>query len=282
MDRDDSLRKDCDVTALSNNLPVFDIAIFEQMKPFAEYLAGSMTIPQRYQKKPADIVTAFLKGQELGLAPIASLEAFNMIQGTSCLTADFFLALIQAHPAYDGHEENTFSEIEEAGKATCTFIRKGKRYTREFSIKDAQRRGHWGKRGPWSTDPWRMLQIRARTFAGRDAFSDALKGFTTEDEVRDIHELKAAETSQPTGTTRVEQVAALTIGGVAPKAVEGEFEVAVKASKPADDKRHREPVAKKASAKKAPAKKAPAKKAPAKPRSTEQANLLPPPGKGLA
>ena len=282
MAREDSLRKDCDVTALSNNPPVFDIAIFEQMKPFAEYLAGSMTIPQRYQKKPADIVTAFLKGQELGLAPIASLEAFNMIQGTSCLTADFFLALIQAHPAYDGHEENTFSEIEEAGKAVCTFIRKGKRYTREFSIKDAQRRGHWGKRGRWSTDPWRMLQIRARTFAGRDAFSDALKGFTTEDEVRDIQELKAAETSQPTGTTRVEQVAALTTGGDAPKVVEAEFEVAVKASKPADDKRHREPVAKKPPAKKVPAKKPSTKKAQPKPRSTEQANLLPPPGKGLA
>jgi len=268
------------VTALATNQPVFDMTIFEKMQPFAEYLSQSMTIPQRYQRKPADIVTAFLKGQELGLAPIASLEAFNMIQGTSCLTADFFLALIQSHPAYDGHEENTFSEIEKAGKATCTFIRKGKRYTREFSIKDAQRRGHWGKRGIWTTDPWRMLQIRARTFAGRDAFSDALKGFTTEDEARDIHDLRVAETSQPTVTgTRVEQVAALTTGGDDPKVVEGEFEVAVKASKPADDKRHREPVAKKAPAK--PAQKPPAKKAPPKPRGTEQANLLPP-NKGLA
>jgi hypothetical protein len=275
MDREDSLRKDSAVTVSPGNQPVFDLAIFEKMQPFAEYLSKSMTIPERYQRKPADIVTAFLKGQELGLAPIASLEAFNMIQGTSCLTADFFLALIQSHPAYDGHEEMTFSKIEEAGKAVCTFIRKGKRYTREFSIKDAQRRGHWGKRGPWSTDPWRMLQIRARTFAGRDAFSDALKGFTTEDEVRDIHELKAAENSRGTSTTRVEQVAALTTGGDEPKVVEAEFEVAVKPSKPADDKRHREPVAKKAPAK-------PAKKAPPKPRSTEQANLLPPPGQGLA
>jgi hypothetical protein len=229
------------------------------MKPFAEYLAGSMTIPQRYQKKPADIVTAFLKGQELGLAPMASLEAFNMIQGTPCLQADFFLALIQSHPAYDGHEEMTFSEIEEAGKAVCTFVRKGQRYTREFSVKDAQRRGHWGKRGPWSTDPWRMLQIRARTFAGRDAFSDALKGFTTEDEARDIVELRAEEAKPKAKSAITAWNEGDTTGGEASPVVEGEFVVETKASKPADDKRHRTPVA--------PAKPA---KTPEKPRNTQK------------
>jgi hypothetical protein len=250
--------------------------LFGKMKDFAEYLAKSMTVPARYQNKPADMVTAFLKGQELGLQPISALEAFNFVHNTPCLQADFFLAIIQTHAQYEGHEEMTFSEIEKAGKAVCTFIRKGRRHTAEFSIKDAQRRGHWGKRGSWSTDPWRMLQLRARTFAGRDAFADGLKGFTTVEDVEDIHALKRAESGGwALGGTRIEQVVALTTGGDEPKVVEAEFEVAVKPSKPADDKRHREPVAKKAPAK-------PAKKAPPKPRSTEQANLLPPPGQGLA
>ena len=258
------------------------------MKPFAEYLAGSMTIPQRYQKKPADIVTAFLKGQELGLAPMASLEAFNMIQGTPCLQADFFLALIQSHPAYDGHEEMTFSEIEEAGKAVCTFVRKGQRYTREFSVKDAQRRGHWNKRGPWSTDPWRMLQIRARTFAGRDAFSDALKGFTTEDEARDIVELRAAEAKPKAKSAITAWNEGDTTGGEASPVVEGEFVVEAKASKRADDKRHRTPVAPAKPAKTAKTQKHPIKpavkshkKTTSAPLKREQAMLLPP-DQGLA
>lgn len=237
--------------------------LFGKMREFAEYLAKSMTVPARYQNKPADMVTAFLKGQELGLQPISALEAFNFVHNTPCLQADFFLAIIMTHPLYDGHEEMTFSEIEEAGKAVCTFIRKGRRHTAEFSVKDAQRRGHWGQRGNWSTDPWRMLQIRARTFAGRDAFADALKGFTTVEDVEDAHELKKAETSAfKIGGTRAEQVNALTTGGEASPVVEGEFVVETKASKPVDDKRHRAPAA--------PAKTAKTAKDPEKPRNTQK------------
>lgn len=250
------------------------------MQQFAKVLEDSMSIPARYRGKPADIITAFLKGQELGLAPISALEAFQIVQGTPSLHVDFFMALIVSHPQYEGHEEMTFSEIEKAEKAVCTFIRNGKRHTAEYSIKDAQRSGRWGK-GNYQTSPWRMLQIRARSFAGRDAFSDALKGFVTVEDAEEIAAIKADEAK----VRRQEAQAKLGITPITEPptdAIEGEFTVEVKQSKPADDKRHREPVAKKPPAKKVPAKKPSTKKAPAKPRSTEQANLLPPPGKGLA
>jgi hypothetical protein len=57
---------------------------------------------------------------------------------------------------------------------------------RTFSMDDAKRAGLSGKQGPWTQYPNRMLQLRARGFAVRDAFPDALKGLITAEEAQDI------------------------------------------------------------------------------------------------
>jgi hypothetical protein len=54
-----------------------------------------------------------------------------------------------------------------------------------FSVSDAKRAGLWGKQGPWSQYPKRMLQLRARAFALRDAFPDALRGLASAEEEQD-------------------------------------------------------------------------------------------------
>ena len=56
----------------------------------------------------------------------------------------------------------------------------------KFSVADAKLAGRWGKAGPWKQYPRRMLQMRARGFALRDAFADALKGIQSAEEVQDI------------------------------------------------------------------------------------------------
>jgi hypothetical protein len=55
----------------------------------------------------------------------------------------------------------------------------------QFSVADAVRAGLWGKSGPWTQYPKRMLQLRARGFALRDAFPDVLKGLVTAEEAQD-------------------------------------------------------------------------------------------------
>jgi hypothetical protein len=57
--------------------------------------------------------------------------------------------------------------------------------TVKFSVEDAKRAGLWGKQGPWSAYPKRMMQMRARGFALRDAFPDVLKGLITAEEAED-------------------------------------------------------------------------------------------------
>ena len=54
---------------------------------------------------------------------------------------------------------------------------------RSFSVIDAKRAGLWKKEGPWLDYPKRMLQMRARAFALRDAFADVLGGLYVREEI---------------------------------------------------------------------------------------------------
>jgi hypothetical protein len=55
-----------------------------------------------------------------------------------------------------------------------------------FSVVDAKRAGLFTKAGPWQTYPRRMLQMRARSFALRDAFPNVLKGLISVEEALDL------------------------------------------------------------------------------------------------
>ncbi len=71
--------------------------------------------------------------------------------------------------------------------ATCEAKRRGypDANATKFSVADAKKAGLWGKSGPWTQYPKRMLQLRARGFALRDAFPDVLKGLVTAEEAQD-------------------------------------------------------------------------------------------------
>jgi hypothetical protein len=70
--------------------------------------------------------------------------------------------------------------------AVCEARRKGAEpVVRAFSVADAKKAGLWDKSGPWKQYPFRMLQMRARGFAIRDAFPDLLRGIISVEEARD-------------------------------------------------------------------------------------------------
>ncbi|WP_328186996.1 recombinase RecT [Marinobacter sp. OP 3.4] len=153
----------------------------------AEMLAGSQMVPKNYQGKPQDALVAMMMGSELGLNPIQSLANVAVINGKPAIYGDALLALVQNHPKFGGHEE--FCD-EATMTATCTVWRKGDaaKHTVTFSQADAQKAGLWGKSGPWTQYPKRMLMWRARGYALRDKFADALGGLITVEEARDIPE----------------------------------------------------------------------------------------------
>jgi hypothetical protein len=153
----------------------------------ASMLAYSNMVPKNYQNKEQDTLVAMMMGSELGLNPIQSLQNIAVINGKPSIYGDALLALVQSHPKFGGHEE---SFDDNTMTATCTVWRKGDatKHTVTFSQADAQHAGLWGKQGPWQSYPKRMLMWRARGYALRDKFSDALGGLITVEEARDIPE----------------------------------------------------------------------------------------------
>lgn len=151
----------------------------------AEMLSSSQMVPRCYQGKPQDTLVAMMMGSELGLNPIQSLQNIAVINGKPSIYGDALLALVQNHKAFGGHEE---SFDESTMTATCTVWRKGdkQKHAVTFSKRDAELAALWGKQGPWKQYPKRMLMWRARGYALRDKFADALGGLITAEEAQDM------------------------------------------------------------------------------------------------
>lgn len=139
---------------------------------------------------------AILHGMEVGLLPMQAIQSTAVINGVPSLYGDAPLAIVYQ----SGYCEWVKEWMEGEGDsrvAYCEAKRKGNptSIVRSFSVEQAKQAGLWDTRAkvrrkakngghyevdndaPWHRYPERMLQFRARGFALRDAFSDALKGF---------------------------------------------------------------------------------------------------------
>lgn len=153
---------------------------------FSEMMARSSLVPPAFQGKPANIMICIQWGAELGLAPLQAMQNIAVINGKPSLWGDAALALVRSHPACAGVHEGVEGEGE-ARHGFCEVTRRGEPpQRRTFSVADAKKAGLWGKQGPWASYPDRMLQMRARGFAIRDVFPDALRGVITAEEAQDI------------------------------------------------------------------------------------------------
>lgn len=153
---------------------------------FSEMLASSSMVPKAYQGKPNDVLVCVQWGYEMGLAPMQALQNIAVINGKPSVYGDAMMALVQSSPVCEDIEEYFENEGTTNPVAVCVAKRKGRKpVITKFSVEDAKRAGLWGKGGPWTAYPKRMLQMRARGFALRDAFPDVLKGMITAEEAQD-------------------------------------------------------------------------------------------------
>ena len=129
------------------------------------------------------IMVAMQLAQELGLMPLSALKSMYVVNGTPALFGDLPLALVRksGHLEYikeiqfdkDGKETDGESEVV---KATCIIKRKGEPETsRSFSWAEALKAGLTGS-NTYAKYRKRMLQMRARSHALKDVFSDVLLG----------------------------------------------------------------------------------------------------------
>ncbi len=166
-----------------------------EAREIAIIIANSGLAPKDYVGKPDMILVAIQMGADLGLKPMQALQNIAVINGRPSIWGDAAAALVQSSGMIERFHETTEGVFpEDSYKAVCIIKRKGwpDEIRREFSVADAkkahlwEKRGHTGGETPWVTYPKRMLQMRARGFALRDAASDMLMGLVLAEEAQDI------------------------------------------------------------------------------------------------
>lgn len=172
----------------TNTTPARGLALqtMGEAMAFAQMVAKSDFAPKDFKGKPESCLLAIQHGSEVGLSPMQSLQSIACINGRPSVWGDAALALVMGSPVCANIQELLEGEGDNM-TAKCIALRKGypAATVGTFSVADAKRAGLWGKSGPWTQYPKRMLQLRARGFALRDAFPDVLKGLVTAEEAQD-------------------------------------------------------------------------------------------------
>jgi hypothetical protein len=162
------------------------LASFDDAFRFSQMVAKSEFAPKDFKGKPESCLLAIQHGSEVGLSPMQSLQSIAVINGRPTIWGDAALALVQSSPVCEYVKEFVEGQGDSL-TAVCEVKRRGypAPTTSRFSMADAKRAGLAGKAGPWSQYPERMLALRARGFALRNAFADCLRGLVTAEEAQD-------------------------------------------------------------------------------------------------
>jgi hypothetical protein len=168
----------------------------------AGQLAASEIVPKCYRNKPSDLFLCWAKGYQLGIPPEQAMDCISVINGKAVMWGDEMLALCMSHPDFvDIIEEPMINGAGVVTAYSCTIKRKGRSDTLSvFSLDMAKKAGLLAKGGVWNQYPERMLKLRARGFALRDAFPDALKGIKSREEVEDSIDAEYVSSAKPSRT----------------------------------------------------------------------------------
>lgn len=186
---------------------------WEQLYNYAKQLASTDFVPKDLQNNPGAVLAVWQVGKEIGLPPMAALQSIAVINGRPTVWGDGALAIVRAHPLCESFWELPPHDVMEKGYGECRILRRGDKEptVRRFTQAMAEAAGLWGGKGNsaeararsvWATYPHRMLAMRARSWAMRDAIPEAFRGVgireEVEDEPRDVTPAREEFTATPT------------------------------------------------------------------------------------
>lgn len=166
----------------------------EQVAEVANLICRAGWVPRSYldrngQPNQASVELAIMTGLLYGFMPLQSVQSIAVINGMPALFGDGMMAVILQSGQLEGIDE----KLDKSGDdliAVCTVKRKGMEpVVKRFSMAMAKKAGLDKKQGPWQAYPSRMLAMRARSWALRDAFADVLRGLAAADELMDAVDL---------------------------------------------------------------------------------------------
>jgi hypothetical protein len=178
------------------------------------YLQGGMVPDSTIQGMSAEaavarVVALIEVAQSLGIPARAAFKGITSVRGNLLIWGDLTVALCQRHRDWRGMEFAYSGELSKGDRAaTVTVHRNGcPSVSHTFSQADAKRAGLGGK--VWESYTDRMLFNRARSWALRDQFADALNGIGIGEEQFLSREQFEASDGEASGTTFIDANAAL-------------------------------------------------------------------------
>jgi hypothetical protein len=178
-------------TIIKANGKGLQLVTLADYKEFALCVAKSGMAP-RSLDTPEKIFVAVQMGAEVGLTPMQALQSIAVVNGTATIYGDTALGLVRnsgllewINEDIEGAFNTNLEKVDGSVRAVCAVKRAGDPdpVERSFSVAEAKLARLWGKAGPWSTHPQRMLKYKARAFALRDVFPDVLKGLHVQEEM---------------------------------------------------------------------------------------------------
>lgn len=159
----------------TRNQQIAQIADWAQAAQAAHQVAKGLCetsfVPRAYQGKPMEATAAILAGAEVGLSPMASLRAFDSIQGTPAPKAMTLRAIVQGV----GHEVR-IEKSDETVAVVAARRRGDAEWQRStWTIERARKMGLTSK-DQWKNQPQAMLIARATAEVCRWVASDAIMG----------------------------------------------------------------------------------------------------------
>ena len=153
----------------------------ERVWKLAQTIAGTDFVPRGLRGNVAAITAAMLTGREIGIGPMHSLRAIDVIDGRPSLSAELMASLVLRSGHYLWCAESTAE--------TCTMV--GRRIDWPdripdqevtWTIDDAKQAGLAGK-GNWQKYPRAMLRARATSELCRGVFADVVErvGYVAEE-----------------------------------------------------------------------------------------------------
>lgn len=177
-----------------------NMAEVEAVNVLARTLYAGGLIPNGCNR-PEGLAVRILAGREAGLSAIQAVSNVMVMNGRATIWGDAALALVRASGELADFAEGVEGEGDDrVGWCRATRVG-GETIGHRFSVADARTAKLWGKAGPWTNYPDRMLPMRPRAWVLRDLFPDVLAGLGITEEVQDYTDERPATTVEVVSVT---------------------------------------------------------------------------------
>ncbi|MGZ6369961.1 MAG: hypothetical protein ACXWPM_04400 [Bdellovibrionota bacterium] len=171
------------------NAGAFDLAQRQ-----AKALADSDLVPAQYKGRVSNCLVALEVSQRCGSSALAVMQSLHIIHGRPSWSAQFVIGAVNSCGRFEPLE---FRMTGEGDQRTCVAWTRSRKTGETIegppvSIAMAKSEGWFQKNGSkWPSMPELMLRYRAATFFGRLYAPEILLGMKTDDEEREIVDVKS-------------------------------------------------------------------------------------------